>query len=1303
MGTIHSRKRQEVLDTPLLVFECTLADGRVERWATHRVMVAGEEYAPRLLRHGGFDLRLAGDDAIDAGSRFWLELSNVDGVVSQIDRSVGWKGARLKVRFGFFDIEAGAPVSELTGVFLGSANPVDELTETTARLSFTNRLSLQRLAVPALRIQARCPWRFPSSEEERMEAAGGDGYSPFFHCGYSAGVEGGVGNLENGAPFTGCNRTRGDCAARGMFAKDSAGNETARFGGFAFIPSSIAVRPHGEQTKVADAVDGRAKVNDAVPVLYGTGWMAAPVIFSRSDGNLTHAEVLVGSGPIEGVLKVVANGVELPLGQVGQDMTGTGWYNVLSLGERNGGFNLSFTDAQGQTLGDPHGGMACLEVVLPNSLLKSGALPKVDVLVNGLRLQRYDAEGAALDRVFTKNPAWVLLDLLRRSGWTEGELNLKSFAATAAYCEEFVTAKTPEGVEVQVPRFETNLLLTQRRSLNEVIGGLRLASALMLTVDEGGQVRVSPETTIARQQEARSEVTNSVAPVAGGWPAYEFGDGLNGFSGIARDGRGRSTFRIVRKGQSESPNRLSVEFQDEFNQYQQDSLSLVDFEDAAASGCEVAAPFGAMGLPHFDQAARVMRLQIQKNIQGNHYVEFETSVQAIGLRPGDLIALSHAKEGLDRALYRVLRLTPAVNFERVRIAAQRHEDAWYALAGGDPEDAQGRGNEPGGGLGTPRPLSGTVVRADGGQDFGVTESEEGVGAFVELTVKFSPPRRPVLTGLTAPVVGLAAALHTGGGTLAAGSTYYYAVSAVNENGDESGLSFVVRATVPAGASTYSVELQGLRFAPGSERMRVYRGTSPGVLDLIAEQAAANGSFVDAGLAAQAEAAPDGNYDHARFQWRFELGPEVAATSYGARMIGHDGLGLEENLWAGCVVRISRGKGAGQERTIAGHTDEVLTVTEDWVVVPDGTSFFTIVESGWKSIGVTQTDSIDFLVPNVAGEWVQVTGVAVNALGVESALREAIVTRFEVGGSAEAGDGDVPGVATFGLSTDSRGGIEIGGLGFESLDNTRSIQAGTLRLHYWDELSSPSLLTLATDLPLDATSVSLSGHLGAEVGDLLQVGSELMRVLKVAADRMSCEVERGCYESAVGSHQAGEIVYPLLKHVAVLPFPAGFFGSAIASGYSQRLALPAARVAAAELFFTNSRGDGPATGQSYAMLLEGGLRTMSGGQYTIQYDGVPAVMSSMAPPLVVDARTAVRDVRARMSVAPMGEPVLARLMVNGAPYCDLTVAAGSRSSDVVSGWGRTPWKDGDELRVDIVSVGTSGGSDPGRDLTVTVRV
>lgn len=1303
MGTIHTKKKLEILDTPLLVFECTLADGQVERWATHRVTVAGEVYEPRLLRHGGFDLRLAGDDAIDAGSRFWLELSNVDGRMSQLDRSVGWKGARLRARFGFFDVESGLATSELTGVFLGIANPVDELTETTARVSFTNRLSLQRVSVPTLRIQARCPWRFPSTDIERGEAVTGDAYSPFVPCGYSAGVEGGLGTLDGAAAFATCNRTREDCSARGMFSKDGGGADTARFGGFAFLPPSIAVRPHGEQSKVADAVDGRAKANDAVPLLYGTGWLAAPVIFARSDGNLTHAEVLVGSGELEGILKVIANGVELPLGQAGQDMTATGWYNVLSLGTRNGAFNPSFTDASGQPLGDPHGGLACLQVVVPNSLLKSGSLPKVEVLADGLKLPRYDTEGAALDVAFTRNPAWVLLDLLRRSGWAEAELNLASFAATAAYCDEFITARTPEGAEVQVPRFETNLMLTQRRSLNDVIGGLRLAAALMITVDEDGLVRVSPETTIGRQQGAASEVSNSTAPIAGGWPAYEFGDGLNGFSGIAVDGQGRSTFRISRKGQSESPNRLSVEFQDEFNQYQQDSLSLVDFDDAAATGCEVSAPFGAMGLPHFDQAARMLRLQIQKNIQGNHYVEFETSVQAIGLRPGDLIALSHAKEGLDRALYRVLRLTPALNYERVRIAARRHEDGWYALAGGDPDDAQGRGSEPRGGLGTPRSLSGTVVREDGGQDFGVSESEDGAGAFVELTVAFRPPRRPEMAKVTAPAVGLAAALHSGAGTLAAGQTYYYAVSAVDADGAETGLSFVVRATLPAGPSGYAVELTGLRFAPGSAAMRVYRGSAPGRMSRIAEQAAANGSFTDTGLAATSETAPDENYDHARFQWRFELGVETAATMYGVDTIGHTGLGLEENLWSGCVVRITRGTGAGQERTIASNTADVLTVTEPWVVPPDGTSFFTIVETGWKPVGVTETESIDFLVPNRPGRWVQVTGVAVNAVGVESPAREAIVTRFLVGGTAAGSDGDVPGLPAFGLSTEGRGSFEVGGIGFETLDNTHTISAGTLRVQYWDELASPGTLLLAADAQEADTTLAFQSAAAVEVGDLMQLGFELVRVLTVATDGLSCTVERGVYDSAASVHSTGEIVYPLLRHVTVLPFPAGFFGTPAAAGYSQRVALPDARIAAAELFFTNSVGDGPTAAVSFANLLEGGLRTMAGGQYTIQYEGVPAVMTSVAPPLMVDGHVAVRDVQARMSVAPIGQPVVARLLVNGVAYCDLPVAAGSRSSAVVSGWGRLALAEGDELRVDVLSVGTAGGSDPGRDLTVTVRV
>ena len=49
-------------------------------------------------------------------------------------------------------------------------------------------------------------------------------------------------------------------------------------------------------------------------------------------------------------------------------MTGTGWYNVVSDGTRNGVFDLDFSDSRGNPLGDPYGSMAYLSVVVPNSI-----------------------------------------------------------------------------------------------------------------------------------------------------------------------------------------------------------------------------------------------------------------------------------------------------------------------------------------------------------------------------------------------------------------------------------------------------------------------------------------------------------------------------------------------------------------------------------------------------------------------------------------------------------------------------------------------------------------------------------------------------------------------------------------------------------------------------------------------------------------------------------------------------------------------------------------------------------------------
>jgi hypothetical protein len=1299
---IADLKGLEATQTPLLLFECWLPDGTEERWCTHRVTAEGKEYEPRVLAHSGFEFRLGAEEGLDHGSRLTLTLANVDGRISQIDNTTGWRGARLRVRFGFFDLASGSPASNVTAVFAGIANPIEELTEKDARLSFVNRLSLARLQAPQLRIQSRCPWRFPGSPEERNEAADGGGagrYSPFYRCGYSPDVEDGRGNLNGLEPFTSCGYTREDCRQRGMFDRDSAGRATARFGGFAFLPAGVLVRAHGAREREwSEPLDGRARQNDAVPLVYGTAWIEAPVIFARNDGNLTHCEVLVGLGPIEGVRKVIANGVEIPQAADGQDMTGSGWYRVLSHGERQGAFNTDFSDGQQAPLGDPHGSLACLALVVPNQIVERGRLPKVEVLVDGLKLPRYGAQGLLVDEAFTRNPAWVLLDLFRAAGWQLSEIDLSSFFQTAQYCDEFITLTGPGGEQFEGPRYEVNLALARRRSLSEVVRGIRTAAGLMISLDAAGRLHLRPETMIRRQHAQKGVYSNASQPVSDGWPAYEFGDGSNGTSGILRRRNGESTFRIYRRSSGELPNRLTAEFADAFRNYAPDVLSLVDFEDSRLQGCEISAPLGALGLPHFDQAARVLRLNLEKNLRGNQYVEFETSVQAFGLRPGDIIAITHRKEGFSRTLFRVLKITAGLNFESARITAQRHEDAWYERAAGEKPAGESGGLRHGG---IPHSLAGQRVTG-GTEEYGIEELG-GVGeGSLEMSVRFTVPEKPGLSSPPPPIVSLTPEIQSGTGTLTGGRTLYYALTAVDGDGRESACSFLVEARLPGGTEAYTVGLVGIRLSADAAGMRVYRGESPSRLRRIAEALPVEGKFYDPGFEASVIPPPDPNFDHARFQWRFEYVPPTSADIYGATAIGNASLGLQPNEYKGAAVRIMRGRGAGQERVITGHSNTTIQVAPPWRVPPDSSSVFAIAESGWKPAGITRSEEIRFVVPAGYGSAIQVLGLAVSSRGTESPENEALVGRHELGVSG-AGDSDVPPMPSFGLAAPGQGSFVVSGIGFPSLTNTRSIRTGTLTVHYWDELESPCPWRLAEELGEAGVIARLASSAPVQQGDLLQIERELVRVLEVREGGLELLIDRGVHETANVPHAAATRVYPLRRLTSVMAFSKGLFGSPASGSYSRRIELPNARIAAAEFFVTNDRGASPTAFSTFTMTEDSGLRTMSGGQYTFQYDGELAVMDSVSPPLVVETTRAVRDLLARVDRAPQGSPAVVRVLVDGEEYGELVIPPGEVEAVPVSCFDRPPLREGSIVSISVVSVATGQNSYPGKGLTVTLRL
>ena len=111
--------------------------------------------------------------------------------------------------------------------------------------------------------------------------------------------------------------------------------------------------------------------------------------------------------------------------------------------------------------GDPYGSMAYISVAVPNRLNDGSSLPRVKVLAQGLKLPMYGTDGQPTGEEYTNNPAWVLLDVLRRTGWGPSELDLGSFAAAAAYCGETMESKDIYGNPVVFPRFQCNIALRE--------------------------------------------------------------------------------------------------------------------------------------------------------------------------------------------------------------------------------------------------------------------------------------------------------------------------------------------------------------------------------------------------------------------------------------------------------------------------------------------------------------------------------------------------------------------------------------------------------------------------------------------------------------------------------------------------------------------------------------------------------------------------------------------------------------------------------------------------------------------------
>jgi hypothetical protein len=1013
-------------------------------------------------------------------------------------------------------------------------------------------------------------------------------------------------------------------------------------------------------------------------------------------------EVLLGMGPIQDVQMVLVNQIQIPVGQSGRNMTSTGWYDVVSLGGRNGAFDPNFTDAAGNPAGDPYGSMAYLTVVVPNQISNGQSLPTVQILADGLQLPIYGPDGSYQSTEFTANPAWILLDILRRSGWGTQNIDLTTFAATAAYCDQQIQTQDLNGNSIMIRRFQCNLCLQSRRNAADTIRGIRNASRLLFTYSVGGLLQLQVENAIALQQATLPAWSNSTEPLNGGWPAYEFSDGSTGAANILRKVNGEPSVRMSSRSIADTPNQVTLEFQDAFNGYQQDSLLTVDVDDVQLTGQVITTALMALGIPNYDQAARISQFTLDKAVGGNTYITFDTSVKALGLRPGDIITVTYLKEGFERQPFRITKIAPGVNYRITTITAQIEQDEWYEDTNGQIPGGTGTSFQPNSGVGVPRPLLGNTIDSSGNPEYQIAEdsnnSSDG-GVDEELTVGFAVPSTIATGGPGIPLVSLAATIGAGG-TLAGSQRLYYAVSALDSAASESALSFVILASIPAGSNTNSVTLTGLSFDAGTVSFNVYRGPNPQQLGRIASSQALSATFTDTGLPALVWAPPDPNFDHANFYWRTELQPPYAATIATANTVGNSTAEMSGTNYTGMIVRILSGTGADQEYRIAANTATTLTLTQPWGVQPDATSLFVVAEAAWHFAATAKTSPLQFEIPNETGVTLHIQGRGANVNNLEGPPLLSTLTRWTIGGGG-LGDTAAPPQPVFGLGASSlqSGTVELSGVSFATLTNTTSVTAGTLTMYYWDELVGSTPYSVAAGMAATDTVLNLAPAGTAEAGSCVQVEAEVMQVVAVENGGLQYQVTRGMHGTTATSHDATFSVYQLLSTVAVVPFPLDFFGSPLSGNWSYPIPLANTKLASAELFVTNARGNSPTAAINLTQSVDNGLRTLSGGQYSFQVQGFLAVDSSPAPNVVVEAPHGVQDVYAIVKQAPVGGSVKITLSQNGSPYCSLIIPDGGTASPSVDGFGM-PLLAQAQLSIAITAVGQTS---PGSDLTVILRL
>lgn len=532
--------------------------------------------------------------------------------------------------------------------------------------------------------------------------------------------------------FGTCDHTMASCQARGMYAQDSSSRNCFRYRGITFTPVDWRYeQPSGHHT-LTSTNPNWAKYNDVIPLVYGTARVSCKIMFSQT-ANDTRGQAIVCEGPVNSISNMIIDSEAIPFNAAyphHDTETGMWTYGLGTVGQ-------AYTDVWFPN-SDPYSGIAVVSFNFPPQFANNSEDFNVSVLVQGLSLPQYDSNGSYVATAWTDNPAWILLDVLRRSGWQISELNVSSFYAFAVYASQNINAYVSSSCTSPFSRFRMSTVLDQQlpvgeflytllnecrailsydaagllridclnRLTNTTLGANVSSGTNWVTVEDGAGITIGQSLTIdtgANQEiisvlnvrisansfqiEAAFAKNHSTGATVEAQPAFSFD-----LSSILRDS---SEYPMITRSSmktSQTPNDFVVELQNSLSQWTQDQAELMDTVEANNFGAKVTGQLDATGFEDIDSAVRIEQLEVYKAhgrrnaanqiiTRGNLFVTLSSSVKAINVAIGAIVYLTYAKEGWTNKPFRVVSVSPAQDSQfpywMIQFVLREHDDAWY--------------------------------------------------------------------------------------------------------------------------------------------------------------------------------------------------------------------------------------------------------------------------------------------------------------------------------------------------------------------------------------------------------------------------------------------------------------------------------------------------------------------------------------------------------------------------------------------------------------------------------------------------